>query len=153
MTFPMISGAKFAYCQAFFYICYPCLLYRLIPYLLAIMTGRFIFVFLSLFSAPFVFLLLKVSVWLLKRGVIFLSESAGILPATAKETGPPKFVTSFQQSYSISEGQSCHMEARLTPVDDPLMKVNSTLLLSLKVICFKVSDLIKSLKENCYYNM
>jgi len=51
------------------------------------------------------------------------SEGADVIPATAKETGPPKFVTSFLESYSISEGQSCHMEARLTPVDDPKMKV------------------------------
>jgi hypothetical protein len=51
------------------------------------------------------------------------SEGADVIPATAKETGPPKFVTSFNELYSISEGQSCHMEARLTPVDDPKMKV------------------------------
>ncbi len=54
------------------------------------------------------------------------SEGADVIPATAKETGPPKFVTSFLESYSISEGQSCHMEARLTPVDDPKMKVFSS---------------------------
>jgi hypothetical protein len=57
---------------------------------------------------------------------VFL-EGADVIPATAKETGPPKFVTSFNELYSISEGQSCHMEARLTPVDDPKMKVKQIL--------------------------
>ena len=62
-----------------------------------------------------------------------LSEGADVIPSSAKETAPPKFVTSFAESYSISEGQSCHMEARLTPIDDAKMKVPPSLL-SLKGI-------------------
>jgi hypothetical protein len=53
-----------------------------------------------------------------------IPEGADVIPATAKDTTAPKFVTSFNESYSISEGQSCHLEARLTPVDDPKMKVS-----------------------------
>ena len=44
-------------------------------------------------------------------------------PATAKEIGPPKFVSTFNSKFEVSEGQSCHMEARLTPVEDPNLKV------------------------------
>ena len=44
-------------------------------------------------------------------------------PTTAKEIGPPKFVSTFNSKFEVSEGQSCHMEARLTPVEDPNLKV------------------------------
>ena len=51
------------------------------------------------------------------------SESGNIAPAVAKDIGPPKFVSAFNQSYETSEGQSTHLEARLTPVEDPNLKV------------------------------
>merc|ERR1712128_271396 len=41
----------------------------------------------------------------------------------AKEIGPPKFVTQVASKVEISEGQSAHFEARLTPTEDPNMKV------------------------------
>ena len=41
----------------------------------------------------------------------------------AKDVGPPKFVTQLQSRIEISEGQSAHFEARLTPTEDPNMKV------------------------------
>jgi len=40
-----------------------------------------------------------------------------------KEIGPPKFVSQVASSIEISEGQSAHFEARLTPAEDPNMKV------------------------------
>ena len=53
----------------------------------------------------------------------YFSESGNIAPAVAKDIGPPKFVSAFNQSYETSEGQSTHLEARLTPVEDPNLKV------------------------------
>ena len=44
-------------------------------------------------------------------------------PEGAKDVGPPKFVTQLQSRIEISEGQSAHFEARLTPTEDPNMKV------------------------------
>ena len=41
----------------------------------------------------------------------------------AKEVGPPKFVTQLVSRIEVSEGQSAHFEARLTPTEDPNMKV------------------------------
>ena len=41
----------------------------------------------------------------------------------AKEIGPPKFITQVASKVEISEGQSAHFEARLTPTEDPNMKV------------------------------
>lgn len=41
----------------------------------------------------------------------------------AKDVGPPNFVTQLQSRIEISEGQSAHFEARLTPTEDPNMKV------------------------------
>ena len=38
-------------------------------------------------------------------------------------TGPPKFVTQVVSNIEIAEGQSAHFEARLTPTEDPNMKV------------------------------
>ena len=40
-----------------------------------------------------------------------------------KEAGPPKFVTQVASKIEISEGQSAHFEARLTPTEDPNLKV------------------------------
>ena len=40
-----------------------------------------------------------------------------------KEVGPPKFVTQVASKIEISEGQSAHFEARLTPTEDPNLKV------------------------------
>ena len=37
--------------------------------------------------------------------------------------GPPKFQTQVASNIDISEGQSAHFEARLTPTEDPNMKV------------------------------
>ena len=53
----------------------------------------------------------------------YLSESGDVAPATAKDIGPPKFVSSFNKQFDIAEGQSCHLEAKLTPVEDPNLKV------------------------------
>jgi titin len=50
-------------------------------------------------------------------------EGSDATPVAAKDIGPPKFVSHFSQSNSVSEGQSCHLEARLTPVEDPNLKV------------------------------
>ena len=44
----------------------------------------------------------------------------------AKEVGPPKFVTQVASTIEITEGQSAHFEARLTPTEDPNMKVSPT---------------------------
>jgi len=41
----------------------------------------------------------------------------------AAEVGPPKFVSQVAASIEISEGQSAHFEARLTPTEDPNLKV------------------------------
>ena len=38
-------------------------------------------------------------------------------------SGPPKFVTQVASKIEIAEGQSAHFEARLTPTEDPNMKV------------------------------
>merc|ERR1719422_1026104 len=38
-------------------------------------------------------------------------------------TGPPKFVTQVASKIDIAEGQSAHFEARLTPIEDPNLKV------------------------------
>ncbi len=51
------------------------------------------------------------------------SESADSAPTAAKDAGPPKFVSQFNQNNSFLEGQSCHLEARLTPVEDANLKV------------------------------
>ena len=37
----------------------------------------------------------------------------------AQQAGPPKFQTQFNAKYSASEGQSAHLEARLSPAEDP----------------------------------
>jgi hypothetical protein len=39
------------------------------------------------------------------------------------DIGPPKFQTQVASKIEISEGQSAHFEARLTPTEDPNMKV------------------------------
>ena len=44
-------------------------------------------------------------------------------PALAKDIGPPKFVSTFTSMGELSEGQSCHLEAKLTPIEDPNLKV------------------------------
>ena len=41
----------------------------------------------------------------------------------AQQAGPPKFQTQFNAKYSASEGQSAHLEARLSPAEDPNLKV------------------------------
>ena len=52
------------------------------------------------------------------------TEGGNIAPAIAKDIGPPKFITAFTQSSTeLVEGQSCHLEARLTPIEDPNLKV------------------------------
>ena len=43
-------------------------------------------------------------------------------------SGPPKFQTQFLAKYEVQEGQGCHLEARLTPAEDPHMNVSSILL-------------------------
>lgn len=54
---------------------------------------------------------------------IVLVSSLGSGPEGVADAGPPKFVTKFSSSYEAQEGQGCHMEARLTPTEDPDMKV------------------------------
>ena len=49
-------------------------------------------------------------------------------PEGTKDVGPPKFVTQLQSRIEISEGQSAHFEARLTPTEDPKMKVYQKML-------------------------
>ena len=51
------------------------------------------------------------------------SDDRAAGPEGAKDVGPPKFVTQLQSRIEISEGQSAHFEARLTPTEDPNMKV------------------------------
>lgn len=46
--------------------------------------------------------------------------------APPKQYEPPQFVRPFDQVEQLSEGDSVHLEAQITPIDDP----------SLKVICF-----------------
>ena len=46
------------------------------------------------------------------------------MDSTDAAAGPPKFVTKFNASYDVQEMQGCHLEARLTPAEDPNMKVN-----------------------------
>jgi hypothetical protein len=47
-------------------------------------------------------------------------KDAGVLG----KAEPPKFQTPFSsEAYSVSEGQSTHLEARLTPAEDPNMVV------------------------------
>ena len=41
----------------------------------------------------------------------------------AEQAGPPKFTTAFSSLYEVQEGQGCHMEAKLTPSEDPDMKI------------------------------
>ena len=41
----------------------------------------------------------------------------------AQQAGPPKFQTQFNAKYSASEGQSAHLEARLSPAEDPNLEV------------------------------
>ena len=41
----------------------------------------------------------------------------------AAQAGPPKFQTQFNAKYSASEGQSAHLEARLSPAEDPNLEV------------------------------
>ena len=48
--------------------------------------------------------------------------------STDAASGPPKFVTQFSASYEVQEGQGCHLEARLTPAEDPHMNVSCILL-------------------------
>ena len=58
--------------------------------------------------------------------ILFLifAEGGNVAPAMAKDIGPPKFITAFTQSSTeLSEGQSCHLEAKLTPIEDPNLKV------------------------------
>merc|ERR1719211_15130 len=43
--------------------------------------------------------------------------------STDAASGPPKFVTKFNAAYDVQEGQGCHLEARLTPAEDPHMNV------------------------------
>ena len=43
--------------------------------------------------------------------------------AGASEVGPPKFLTQVASKIEISEGQSAHFEARLTPTEDANLKV------------------------------
>jgi hypothetical protein len=50
-------------------------------------------------------------------------EGSGTAPAAAKDVGPPQFVSTLNDTGDLSEGQSCHMEARLTPIEDPDLKV------------------------------
>ena len=51
-----------------------------------------------------------------------VDEGPSNIPGAA-EIGPPKFQTQVASSIEISEGQSAHFEARLTPTEDPNMKV------------------------------
>ena len=51
------------------------------------------------------------------------SDDRAAGPEGTKDVGPPKFVTQLQSRIEISEGQSAHFEARLTPTEDPNMKV------------------------------
>ena len=46
------------------------------------------------------------------------------MDSTDAAAGPPKFVTKFNSSYDVQEMQGCHLEARLTPAEDPNMKVS-----------------------------
>ena len=46
------------------------------------------------------------------------------MDSTDAASGPPKFVTQFSSSYDVQEGQGCHLEARLTPAEDPHMAVS-----------------------------
>ena len=46
------------------------------------------------------------------------------MDSTDAAAGPPKFVTKFNSSYDVQEKQGCHLEARLTPAEDPNMKVS-----------------------------
>ena len=55
---------------------------------------------------------------------MIFAEGGNVAPAMAKDIGPPKFITAFTQSSTeLSEGQSCHLEAKLTPIEDPNLKV------------------------------
>ena len=55
---------------------------------------------------------------------IVFTEGGNVQPAMAKDIGPPKFITAFTQSSTeMGEGQSTHMEAKLTPIEDPNLKV------------------------------
>ena len=40
-----------------------------------------------------------------------------------QDAGPPKFTTKLSDGYEVQEGQGCHMEAKLTPTEDPDMKI------------------------------
>jgi len=44
--------------------------------------------------------------------------------STDAASGPPKFVTKFNATYDVQEMQGCHLEARLTPAEDPHMNVS-----------------------------
>ena len=46
------------------------------------------------------------------------------MDSTDAASGPPKFVTQFNSSYDVQEMQGCHLEARLTPAEDPHMNVS-----------------------------
>ena len=50
-------------------------------------------------------------------------DEVSVQSAAGKEAGPPKFLTQVASKIEISEGQSAHFEARLTPTEDPNMKV------------------------------
>ena len=59
-----------------------------------------------------------------------LDEVSSTLPGAA-EVGPPKFLTQVASTIEISEGQSAHFEARLTPTEDANLKVYTTFFLIL----------------------
>ena len=46
------------------------------------------------------------------------------MDSTDAASGPPKFVTKFNATYDVQEMQGCHLEARLTPAEDPHMNVS-----------------------------
>ena len=71
----------------------------------------------------FVFALFECFFYKLNVKLHFTDERAAGIEG-AKEVGPPKFVTQLVSRIEVSEGQSAHFEARLTPTEDPNMKVH-----------------------------
>ena len=68
------------------------------------------------------------------------SDDRAAGPEGTKDVGPPKFVTQLQSRIEISEGQSAHFEARLTPTEDPNMKVCQEMLgIALKFFPLRLS--------------
>ncbi len=53
----------------------------------------------------------------------FISEDVAATVGDSSQLSPPKFQTALLETYSLSEGQSTHLEARLTPTEDPDLKV------------------------------